>query len=112
MRPSSPIIIISIIDERHQSTALRLDSGLSNESISERIPPHGTILCKTSEINLRPGRYSVMIRFDTEGVNRDHMDLAEQFEVVMEAGQLGFRTLPDKDFSSHLVRCAFKNEQG
>lgn len=106
----NPRIVVSIVDERYQIAALRLDSAISKESIGEDIPGAGSILCETGPINLKAGRYTVMLKFDSDGTNQDLMYTAAQFDVVMEVGQFGYRAMPDKDFSSHLVPFSFKSE--
>lgn len=106
----NPRVFISVIDIQTQQQAFRMDSTITADSFSQ-IDPEGTIICETGPIDLRAGKYSVTIGFDTEGINRDYIEAACAFEVMTDIDEFNYRMLPDKHTPDHLMRYSFRVER-
>lgn len=98
--------LISIVSDRSQYTALRLDSHVTSDTLAETLPMNGTIICETDPINLAEGSYSVEILLLPQKT-RDQIELSGDFEVVTDLAAYNFQRANDNNISDHLIKYRF-----
>lgn len=107
---TDPQIFIFIFNDLTQQRVLHMDSAASATTLGEHIATSGTITCRTEQLNLKAGTYSVTAWFITNNTNNDVVENAARFEVTTDIEAFGLRLQPGKNFPEHLVSYAFTNE--
>ncbi len=105
MIPNVRIVIIIQNDDLRR--ILWLDNEVSADTVTT-VTPNGTLACETQSLNLIEGRYLVDVNFHVNGISRDLVTMAGDFDVVTDLNQFGYRKKADNKVCDYIVPFTFK----
>ena len=101
-------IVITVMSKLSEQILLRLDSDIPNQTIPEKMPGSGKLICETDSINLAEGAYLADIDFLIGGTSVNYLRGGLQFEVETTLEKYNFKKYPDKNVCDYIIKYNFK----
>lgn len=105
----NPKVVITVTRELSKNVVLRLDSGVTEHTLEEKINPNGKIVCETKDrINLTDGTYIVDIDFIIEGTSVNYLQGIGKFNVETDLKKYNYKNYPDTNVCDVVIPFEFK----